>query len=132
MQTIRRGESAGGIVSKQRRYLQRYPSVDAVSPVKDGSKQIGRPREILECQLEEQPLSGLTLIKFLADRSIVRAAVFNRVVEDRRVRSEPGHRQLVDIAFQCAGVQQVACNIVEPQTLAQVVEQLGCFHLITS
>src|SRR6266403_2652106 len=117
MQTLSRGESAGGIVSKQRRYLQRHPSVDAVSPVKDGPEQIGRPGEILKSQLEEQLFSGLALIQFFADRSIVRTAVFNRVVEDRGIRSEPRHGKLVDIAVECTGVNQVARNVVEPQTL---------------
>src|SRR5262245_35028856 len=28
--------------------------------------------------------------------------------------------------------QQVACNVIEPETLAKVVQQLGCSHLITS
>ena len=132
MQILGRGESARRVVGQQGRNLQRHPSVDAVGAIVDRSKQIGGPREILERQLEEQLLARLTLVELFADRGIIGGAVFNRVIEDRRIRSEPGHRQLVDIALQCAGVQQVACNVVEPETLAQVVEQLGCFHFATS
>jgi len=38
-------------------------------------------REILECQLEEQFLSRLTLVEFFADRGIVSTAVFDGVVK---------------------------------------------------
>ena len=132
MQTLGRSESASRVVSQQRRNLQRYPAVDAVGAVVDRSEQIGGLREILERQLEEQLLARLTLVELFADRGIVGGAVFDRVVEDRRIRSEPGHRQLVDIALECAAVQQIARDVVEPETLAQVVEQLGCFHFATS
>ena len=57
---------------------------------------------------------------------------FNRVVEDSGIRSEPRHGKLVDIALECAAVNQVARNVVEPQTLTQVVKELSCFHLVTS
>ena len=56
--------------SKQWRYFQRYPSVDAVSAVEDGSEQIGGPPEFLKGQLKKQLLSGLTVTKPFADRSI--------------------------------------------------------------
>src|SRR5262245_58196069 len=104
MQTPSCGDSAGGVVSKQRRYLQRHPSVDPISAVKDGPEQIGGPREIFKCQLEKQFLSGLALIEFLADRSIVRTAVFNRVVKDRGIRSEACNGKLVDIALECTAI----------------------------
>ena len=116
-------------MGQQGRNLQGHPSVDAVRPVVDRSKQIGGPREILECQLEEQILARLTLVELFADRRVVSGAVFDGVIEDRRIRSEPRHRQLVDIALERAAVQQIACDVVEPETLAQVVEQLGCFHV---
>jgi hypothetical protein len=76
----------------------------------------------MDCKLKEQALSRLTLIKFPANRRIVRAAIFNRVVEDRGIRSESRHGKLVDIAPECTAINQVARNVVEPQTLTQVVK----------
>ena len=46
-------------------------------------------------------------------------AVRDRMVEDRRVRGQPGDRQLVDVALQRAAGQQVAGDVVEPEALAQ-------------
>src|SRR5262249_58181240 len=37
-----------------------------------------------------------------------------------------------DVALERAIVQQVACDVVEPEALAQVVEQLCRFHRVTS
>ena len=128
VQALGRGESAGGVVGQQRRHLQRHPAVHAVGAVVDRAEQIGGPREILERQLEEQRLAGLALVQLFADRGVVGAAVLDRVVEDRRIRGEPGDRKLVDVALERAAVEQVARDVVEPETLAQVVEQLGGFH----
>src|SRR5439155_13831927 len=109
-----------------------HPPVNAVGPLVDGAEQIGGLREILECQLEEQLLRRLLLLELFADRGIVGGAVFDGVVEDRRIRGEPRHRQLVDIALEGAAGEQVAGDVVEPETLAEVVEQLGGFHRVTS
>src|SRR5215471_6318124 len=122
VQTLGRSESADCVVSKQKRYLQRHPSVDAVTAVEDCPEQIGGLRKILQCQLEEELFSGLALIEFFPDRSIVRTAVFNCVVEDRGIRGEPRNGKLVDIAPEGAAINQVPGNVVEPQTLTQVVK----------
>jgi predicted RNA binding protein YcfA (HicA-like mRNA interferase family) len=50
------------------------------------------------------------------------------VIEDCWVRGQPGHRQFVHVAIERATVQQVARDVVEPETLAQVVQQLGSLH----
>lgn len=49
-----------------------------------------------------------------------------------RIRGQPRHRQLVNVALERAVVQQVACDVVEPEALAQVVEQLCCLHRVIS
>ena len=54
------------------------------------------------------------------------------LVEDRRIRGEPGHRQLGDVALERAAVQQVARDGVEPEALAQVVEPLCRLHRVLS
>ena len=60
------------------------------------------------------------------------------MIEDRRIRGEPGHRKLVDVALQRAAVQQLAGDVVEPEALAEIVQlswsvsschlQAGCRH----
>ena len=129
---LRRGESAGRVVGQQRRYLQRHPPVHAVGPVVDGSKQIGGLGEVLQRQIEEERLARFSFRQIFADRGVVSGAVLDGVVEDRRIRGQPRHRQLVDVALERAAGQQIARDVVEPETLAQVVEQLGCFHFVTS
>src|ERR1700757_5129891 len=68
----------------------------------------------------------------LADCRIVGRAVLDGVVEDRRIRGQPRHRELVDIAPERPSGEQVARDVVEPETLAQFVELLCCLHDVTS
>ena len=44
------------------------------------------------------------------------------------MRGQPSHLQVSDVVLERAVVQQIACDVVEPEALAQVVEQLGCLH----
>jgi len=39
------------------------------------------------------------------------------MIEDRRVGGEPGNGELVDIAVECAALQQVPRDIVQPEAL---------------
>ena len=66
----------------------------------DRSKQVGGLGDVLERQLEEQLLARLEVLEFLADRGVVGGAVLDGVVEDRRVRGESRHRELVDVALE--------------------------------
>src|SRR5579862_1132822 len=54
------------------------------------------------------------------------------MVEDRGVRGKPRYREFVDVAFQRAAIQQVACNVVEPDALPQIMEPLCRLHLDTT
>src|SRR2546426_6778707 len=44
----------------------------------------------------------------------------------------PRHGELVDVALERAALQEVAGDVVEPETLAPVVERLGGFHGVAS
>ena len=37
---------------------------------------------------------------------------------------------VINITLERAAIDQITCSVIEPETLAQVVEQLGCFHLL--
>src|SRR3984893_18749292 len=73
----------------------------------------------------------LALLEFLADGGVIVIAVLDRVVEDCRVGRQPGDRKLVNVAAQRAAAQQVACDVVEPEALAEVVEGLSRLHGVT-
>jgi hypothetical protein len=53
------------------------------------------------------------------------------MVEDGWVRREAGHGKLVDVALEFPGDQQVACDVVEPDALTQIVQRLCGFHGVT-
>src|SRR5262249_28912651 len=91
-------------------------------------EQVGGLSEILERQLEEQRFAGETAPHLLADRGVVGVALADRVVEDGRVRRQTRDRELVDVAFERAGGQQLPCDVGEPQPLAEFMELLGGLH----
>src|SRR5262249_28264213 len=105
MQILRGGDGAFGIVRQQRRHFEGDPTVDAVRLAVDRPKEVGGAAEVIERQLEKQLLPRLTFLELLADRAVVGSTVLDRVVENRRVGGQPGHRQLVDVAFERAARQ---------------------------
>jgi hypothetical protein len=98
----------------------------------DWPEQVGRPSEVLQRQLEEERLARLTSAQLLANRRVVRRTVLDRVVEDRRVRGKPGDRQVPDVVLERASIQQIACDVVEPDALAHIAKRLRRFHRVTS
>ena len=57
-----------------------------------------------------------------SDRVVVVGAAADRVLEDRWVRCQTGHRQIGDVLRKPAAAQQFAGDVVEPEALPQVVE----------
>jgi hypothetical protein len=84
-------------------------------------EQIGCARDVFERDIEEQILTGFALAQLLADGRVIRGAVLNRVVEDRWIRGQPGHRQILNVALERATIQQVSRDVVEPKALTQIV-----------
>ena len=95
----------------------------------DWPKQVGGLRQVFERQIEEQRLAGFRLPQLVADGGVVGRAVFDGVVEDRRVRGKPGYREILDVAPQGAAGKKVARDVVEPEALAQVVKHFCRFHI---
>src|SRR5262249_21087012 len=132
VEALSRGERARGVVGEERRHLERDPAVHAVGAIPDGTEEIGGPRQVLDGQLEEERLPRLALAYLLPDGRVVGRAVLDGVIEDGGIRGETGHGELVDVALERAVLQDVAGDIVEPEALAQVVQQLCRFHGVTS
>ena len=75
---------------------------------------------VLKRQLEEQLLCHLAPSELLDDRGVIAGAVLESAIEDRRVREEPGYRQLLNVALQRSTLQQVASDVVKPETLPKL------------
>ena len=82
--------------------------------------------------LEEQILGRLLAGRALGNVVVVIGAVLDRMIEDCRIRGQPGHRKFVDVALERAAVHKAASDIVEPEALTAVVECLCWFHRVDS
>jgi hypothetical protein len=120
------------VVREEGRHLQRDPAVHRVRPVPDRPEDVGRAREVLEREVEEERLDGPAGLHTLADRVVVGGAVLDGLVEDGRVRGQPRHRKLLDVARDRPAAEQVSRDVVQPDALAQVVEKrsLSSRHLL--
>src|SRR6266567_7853199 len=98
----------------------------------DRPEQVRRLREVVQREFEEEFLPRLAFRELALDGVVVIAAVLDRVVEDRRIRRQSGDRELVDIAAEHARPQQVARDVVEPEALAQIMQDSSGLHAITS
>ncbi len=78
------------------------------SPRTCGKAQVSSALDVLQRQLEEERLTGFGLFELLADRGGVGGAVLDSVVEARRFRGRPCHRQLGDVLLKRAGVELAA------------------------
>src|SRR5205085_689616 len=81
-----------------------------------------RTRQVLDREVEEEVLSGPALGREPADPLVVVGALRDRLIEDRRVGREAGHRQLVHVLLERARIEQPARDVVEPDALTGVVQ----------
>src|SRR5690349_1340891 len=95
-------------------------------------EKIGCTGEILQCKVKEERLAGVAFTEPFANCAVVRRAVFDRVIEDRGIRCKTCDRKFVYVALERTVVQQIARDVVEPDTLTLIVEQLCRFHRVTS
>ena len=120
-----------GIVREEGRDLQRDVTVDTTRASVDRGKQVGRPSEVGQGQVEEDRLVRLTPGGAVSNVDVVGAGATDRLVEDRRVRGQASDRQVGDVARERAGVEQVARDVVEPEPLAQAVELPRGVHRVS-
>ena len=100
--------------------------------IEDRLEQIGRSTQIFQRQLDEQRFARFSGRRLGADTVVVRVAGADRFVEDRRIRCQPGDRELVDVAPQRTVVEDAARNVVEPDALAKIVQTLRVVHATSS
>src|SRR4029077_12119081 len=91
----------------------------------------GSTGQIRESKSKEQLLRGFPLGCLVQDVAIIIRAALDRVIEDCRIRRKSRDRKVVDVPPQRAAFQQIAGNVVEPETLAELVERLRWVHSAT-
>src|SRR5208337_3067938 len=109
--------------------FQRNPAVDTSGTLVDRSEQIGSARQVLHRQLEKQSFTGKARTHEPANLGIVRFAMSDGVIEDRRIGRQARDRKTIDVAFKRAAIEKLARDVVEPDALPQVLERLSSFHL---
>ena len=118
-------DGSGRVVRKQRRDFQRHPALAAPAGVMDRPEQVSGLRQVLHCEFEEDVLVRQTCCCQLLDRFVVKPPTADRLLKDRWVRRQPGHRQIGDVARQGPAVEQLTRDVVEPQALTQIVQLSG-------
>ena len=129
MELLGRRHRPRRVVSERRRELERHPAVDAVRQLVDRAEEIGRLGQILERQVEEERLPRPARAQLLADGRVVLRAAADRVVKDGRVRGETGDRELLDVPAETSTPEETACDVVEPDALAGVVQPSCAVHV---
>src|SRR6185437_8506475 len=122
MEIPRLGQRGVGVVGQPRGDLERHPAIDPGGALVYGPEQIRGAGQVLERELEEELLVRQPRLCEVADIGVVGRDMLHRMIEDRRVGSEPGDRQLVDVALQGTARKQVPRDVVQPQALAGAVE----------
>ena len=118
-------DGVDAVVGEQRRDFERDPAVDTAARVVNRPEQVGGLRQVCQREFEEDALVRQAARAEALDRVVVEPAAANRIVEDRRVRGQPGHRQLGNVARQGAVRQHFAGDVVEPEALPQIVQLAG-------
>jgi hypothetical protein len=136
---VKRGgflDRGGRIVGQEGRHFERHPPVQTLRRVVDRAKQRRGLTQIFDRELEDQLFTGHAFAALLPNGVVVEMRVFDRMIEDRRVRRQPGHRPFFNVPAQCAAGQQPTGDVVEPQALAEIVQSGGgtcrgfCRHVI--
>ncbi len=126
--TQRRVDGALGFVRQQRRNFHGDPAVDSLSAVELRTENIGGAAQILQRQFHEQIFARHTGLRLLTNALVVRRGLADGLIEYRRVRGETGDRELLHIAAQGAVVENFPRNVVEPETLAQIMQVFRVAH----
>jgi hypothetical protein len=91
-------------------------------------KQVCRLREILYCELEEQRLVRKATPDQPTDFRVIGVAAGDGVAKNGGVGGQTGDRQGLDILLQCAAGEEIAGDVIEPKTLAKIIQYSCCLH----
>jgi hypothetical protein len=80
------------VVGEKRRHFQRHKAVYRAGARMDRREQIRRAAEVLDGEVEEQPLAPCAIIELPADFRVVPRTARDGMIEDRRVGGQTGDR----------------------------------------
>ena len=64
----------------------------------------------------------------VASGQIVAGTILDSMIKDRWIRRETCDRGLITVLPELAAIQQVLCNIIQPQALTEIAQVLSWFH----
>jgi len=91
----------------------------------DRPKQVGRPPEVLDRDLEEGLLGSQPAGPERRQGLVVERRVLDREVEDRGVARQPRDVEVADVTGQRAVIEHPAADLIEPEALADMGEAGG-------
>ena len=102
--------------------LPRDVTILAGAAVPHRAEQVARVLDVVLRQVEEDLLGVGQLLEALAQLLVVGVALRDRLLEDRRVRRDPGDRVLVHHPRELAALEQLPREVVDPNALAEGLE----------
>src|SRR5262249_549932 len=102
------------------------PPLDAVGALVDRPERVRSPGDIFQRQLHEERFARVAAPQLLANRG--GGAAPDGLVEVRGIRRKPGPGQFIDVPLKRRAIQQVARDVVEPETLTKLVKSPCRFH----
>ena len=71
-----------------------------------------QPGSSLPTPIQKKRLAGFAFGELLANRGIISGAVLDGMIENRGIRGQSGHGQLIDVMLEGATIKQVASDVV--------------------
>jgi hypothetical protein len=117
-----------GVVGQCGRHFEGDESVAAAVGIEDSAKVSSGDAKVFDGEFEEQILVGEATPQVQFDRVVVIGTARDRALEDRRIRGETRDAEFVDLAREGSAGQQLARNVVEPDSLPGVAQLPQCRH----
>jgi hypothetical protein len=95
------------------------------------SQHVRCPGQILQGQFEKDVLHWFVGLHAIPNGSVITGAFHYGMIENRWIRRQTSNRQFFYVPFHGAAVEKIACDVIQPKTLAHVVKFCGCFHGVT-
>src|SRR5439155_25319153 len=115
---------ASRIVGKFRRYLDAHKTVSALGAVVDRPEEVAGHLDVFDGETLEKLRALEALLDELPNALVVVFAAGDGLFEDRGVGRHARNAVFIDQAFQIAGEDFAATNVVLPDALAEFVELL--------
>ena len=117
MEVLRGGNRLLGVASDRGSDLNRNEPIRSAAGFVDRAENVGRGLDVLEHQIPQHLVRSSPGIHQFGQRRVVIGRAANRLLEDRRVRRDPGEPRVTQPG-ELARSNQFATKVVQPQALA--------------